>query len=376
MSKPKRSPEDIAAEIRAHLDLETDALQSDGLDPHEARRQAHLAFGNPALTRERLYLHQRVQWLDSLRRDLAFGLRSFARNPSFTLTVILTLALAIGANTAIFSLVNALLIKSLPYPQPDRLATTYIQASGEHSGDGEMDLDGEEWELLRDNVPALIPAISSGITSGVNLQAQSQPAPSQPRSALGSASNATAGPSSGQIVQYLHAARISSHYFDVLATPLLLGRAFSETEDRPNGPRVAILSYSLWHTTFQADPAILGRPITLKGEPYTVIGVLPDSPTPLDADIYTALQPSRDGEGAGDNYNLIVRLRDSATWQQANDQLNRAWAPIAARITRSSQATHTSFHLVPLQQSSTAELRPQVLFLQLAAGFILLIACI
>ncbi len=361
MSKPKRSPEDIAAEIRAHLDLEADALQSDGLPSHEARRQAHLAFGNASLTRERVYLHHRGSWLqnfDSLHRDLAFGLRSFARNPGFTLTVTLTLALAIGANTAIFSLVNALLLKSLPYPQPERLATTYLQASGEHSGVGQMDLDGEEWELLRDNVPALIPAISSGITSGVNLQA-------------GSAANTPAG----QIVQYLHAARISAHYFDVLATPPLLGRAFSEIEDRPNGPRVAILSYSLWHTTFHADPAILGRPITLKGEPYSVIGVLPDRPTPLDADIYTALQPSRDGEGSGDNYNLIVRLRDSATWQQANDQLNRAWAPIAARITRSSPSTHASFHLVPLQQSSTAELRPQVLVLQLAAGFILLIAC-
>ncbi|WP_263355820.1 ABC transporter permease [Acidicapsa ligni] len=350
----RRSPEDFAAEIRSHLELETDDLKAEGMSEKEAHRRARATFGSRAAAQERFYLRSRVEWLDNLRRDLAYGVRGMARNPGFTLTVILTLALAIGANTAIFSLVNALLIKSLPYNHPEQLATTYAHYAGPETTDSGSDLDGEQWELLRDNVPSILSAISSGIASGVNLQAKTQ---------------------SGLHIQYLHAGRVSAHYFDVLALHPVLGRNFSEVEDHPNGPRVALLSYSLWHTTFNSDPNILGQPITLKGEPYTIVGVLPDAPTPLNADVYTALQPSREGEGAGTNFNAIVRLRDGATWQQANSELNRAWTAIATRIAKNYPGYHASFYLVPLQKSSTEDLRPQVLVLMLAAGFILLIAC-
>jgi macrolide transport system ATP-binding/permease protein len=358
MPKPQRSPEDFANEIRAHLELEADDLKAEGLSEREASRRARAKFGSRVAAQERFYLRNRIQWLDNLRREIKFAIRQLLRNPGFILTIILTLALAIGANTAIFSLVNALLLKSLPYEHPERLATTYVRITGSRAVDSSDDLDGNQWELLRDNVPSLLSAISSGISSGVNLQAHT---------------------ASGLHVQYLHAGRVSAHYFDVLALQPLLGRSFSEAEDRPSGPPVAILSYSLWHTTFNADPNIVGQPITLKGAPYTVVGVLPDTPTPLDADIYTALQPSRQGEGGGTNFDPIVRLRASevsdATWQQANAELNRAWTTIAARIVRHSPGSQASFHLVPLQKSATEELRPQVLALMLAAGCILLIAC-
>ena len=135
-------------------------------------------------------------------------------------------------------------------------------------------LNGEEWEQLRDNVPSLISAVSAGGVSGVNLQA-------------------------GQRSQYLHAGRISAHYLDVLAIHPAAGRNFTEEEDRPHGPRTAILSYGLWRTTFAGDRNLLGQSILLKGEPYTVVGILPQgATTPLNADLYTALQPSREGEGA------------------------------------------------------------------------------
>jgi len=362
MSKPKRSPEDFAAEIRAHLDLESDDLKASGLNEQEARRQAHLAFGSPALTQERLYLHQRVAWLDNLRRDLSFATRTFARNPGFTLTVILTLALAIGANTAIFSLVNALLLKNLPYPHPDRLATLYARYTGVPNAvaDGDpINLDGQHWEQLRDSVPSLISAIDNGMTSGINLQSQASPS----------------SPASGQHTQYLHATRVSARYFEVLEIPLYLGRAFTLDEDRPSGPPVAILSYNLWRTTFNADPSILGRTVLLKGVAHTIIGVLPDTPTPLNADIYTALQPSRQGEGGGTNFGAIVRLRDHATWQQADAELNRAWVARAANVRSHNPNATVTFFATPLQRAEVGDLRPKVLVLQLAAGFILLIAC-
>jgi macrolide transport system ATP-binding/permease protein len=285
-------------------------------------------------------------------QHLKFAARQLARNPGFTVTVIFTLALSIGANTAIFSMVNALLLKSLPYSHPERIGTIYTRITGTGSSNERHHVNGEQWELLRDNVPALISAISSARTSGVNLQ-------------------------SGAHAQYLHAGRISAHYLDVLSLPTILGRNFSEDEDRPHGPKAAILSYALWRTTFAANPKVLGQSVLLKGEPYTIIGVLPDdATTPLNADLYTALQVTRDGEGGGTNFDAITRLRDGATWQQADAEINRTWSQRSQRYELADDpSAQVTYHSVALQQGQTATLRPQVLALMFAAGFILLIAC-
>jgi predicted permease len=258
----------------------------------------------------------------------------------------------VGANTAIFSVVNVLMLKSLPYSHPERIGTIFTRITGTQSSDERHGLNGEQWEMLRDYVPSLISAVSSPGTSGVNLLA-------------------------GSHVQYLQAGRISAHYLDVLDVRPILGRNFSEIEDRSHGPAAAILSYGLWRNTFGSDPSVLGQPIQLKGEPYTVIGVLPDGvTTPLNADLYTAIQPSRDGEGGGTNFAVITRLRDGATWQQADAEINRAWSSRAHPYElQNYPGAHVSYYSVPLQKGETAKLRPQALTLMLAAGCILLIAC-
>ena len=112
--------------------------------------------------------------MESWKQHLRFAVRQLWRNPGFTVTVILTLALSIGANTAIFSMVNALMLKSLPYSHPERMGTIYTRVTGSRASDERHNLNGEQWELLRDNVPALISAVSGRGTSGVNLQAGSQ----------------------------------------------------------------------------------------------------------------------------------------------------------------------------------------------------------
>jgi putative ABC transport system permease protein len=286
----------------------------------------------------------------NLGQQLRFASRQITRNPGFALTVIVTLGLSIGANTAIFSLVNALLLKDLPYAHPEQMGTIYARVTGSSFSESLTGIDGEKWELLRDHVPALLSAVSSGI-SGVNLQAE-------PR------------------VQYVHEARISAHYLDVLAVQPVLGRNFLEDEDRPHGPKATILSFPLWRNVFAADPAIVGKPILLKGEPYTVVGVLAENAaTPLNADLYTTLQPSREGEGGGTNFTAITRLRPGANWQQADAQINRAWAERASRFAKGNPGAQVTYYSVPLQKGQTDSLRPQVLGLMLAAGFILLIAC-
>lgn len=289
--------------------------------------------------------------MDNLSQHLRFAFRQLWRYPGFTVTVIITLALSIGANTAIFSLVNALLLKNLPYSHPERMGTIYTRITGPIDSDERHHLNGEQWELLRDDVPALVSAVS-GMTSGVNLKAASS-------------------------VQYVRDGRVSAHYFNVLAIQPVIGRNFSEVEDRPHGPKSVILSYGLWRNAFGLSPAILGQTIQLKGETYSVIGVLPqNATTPMNADVYTSLQPSRDGEGAGTNFDCITRLRDGATWQQADAQVNQVWSARSERYElNENPGAHVSYHSVPLQKGQTASLRPQVLGLMLAAGFILLIAC-
>ncbi len=288
--------------------------------------------------------------MGSWAQHLRFAGRQLQRSPGFTVTVIVTLALSVGANTAIFSLVNALMLKSLPYPHPERMGAIYTRVTGARAFDERHHLDGEQWELLRDNVPALITAVSGGST-GVNLRA-------------------------GSRALYVHDGRVSAHYFDVLALQPIIGRSFSEEEDRPHGPKAVILSYNVWRN-LGADPSIIGQAILLRSEPCTVIGVLPQgATTPLNADVYTSLQPSRAGEGEGTNFDLITRLRNGATWQEADAEINRAWAFRKDRYElQNNPCAQVTYYSVPLQKGQTDSLRPQVLALMMAAGLILLIAC-
>jgi macrolide transport system ATP-binding/permease protein len=337
-------------ELSSSVELLTEEKMKQGLSRPEARRQALIELGGIEQVKEDVRAIRIGRFLDNLTWDLRFAVRQLKRSSGFTVTVIVTLALAIGANTAIFSLVNALMIKSLPYAHPDRLGTIYLRMTGSHSSDERAAIDDERWELLRDNAASLISAVS-GSTSGVNLQA-------------------------GSNVRYVSNGRVSAHYFDVLALQPVIGRNFSVDEDRPHGPKVAILSYGLWRNLFGSDPGVLGHVILLRSEPYAVIGVLPqDTTTPLNADVYTPLQPSREGEGGGSNFDVIARLKNGATWQQANTEIGRAWALVSQGMEKAVPGAHVTYYTVPLQKGETDTLRPQTLTLMLAAGFILLIAC-
>jgi predicted permease len=349
----KRQVEDqLDDEVHAYVDMLTDERIAAGMSAQEARRTVQAEFGGIEQVKQAVRDNRAGTHLELLWQDVHYGCRQLLRNPGFTSAVVVTLALAIGANTAIFSIVNALILKNLPYAHPERIGTIFMRVQGSEAFGGRHAIDGEQWELLRDTVPSLMSAISSSISSGVNLQA-------------------------GQSVQYVHAGRVSAHYLDVLGIHPAIGRNFTEVEDRPHGPRAAVLSYGLWRTTFHADPSLIGQAIQLKGEPYTVVGVLPaGARTPLNADLYTALQPSRQGEGAGTNFEAIIRLRDGADWQQADAEINRSWVNRALYFAKQDPpGARVAFYTVPLQKGQTAELRPKALTLLLAAGFILLIAC-
>jgi macrolide transport system ATP-binding/permease protein len=348
---------DFSEEIRQHLAEKVETLAANGMSRRDAEYAAKREFGNVA----RIEQSGREAWIwpttERILSDLAIAVRRLIRQPGFTLTVVVTLALSIGVNTAIFSLVNALLIKTLPYPHPERLGMIFIRYSGPNvvARDDYTNLDGQMWEQLRDNVPALDSALSAGLNSGVNLRA---------------------GTESGSQAQYVHGDRVSARYFDVLGLKPALGRSFSLDEDRPGGPHAAILSYTLWRNTFNSNPRILGMQIQLKGESYTVVGVLPKgATTPTNADVYTTLQASQQGEGGGTNFGDIVRLRDGATWQEADAQINRAFTVRSARFYRKFPGGSIFYYNVPLQKAQNHELQPEALALMASAGLILLIAC-
>jgi predicted permease len=288
--------------------------------------------------------------MQTILQDLPYALKQLCKNAGFSVVVILTLALSIGANTAIFSVVDALLLRPLPYPEPQRLGSLMQRISGPSSHSYPIAIDRDTWRQLRDNVPAVTAAVASK-TGGVNLEAAGR-------------------------AQYVHGQRISASYFDVLGLHPMLGRSFTTAEDTAGGPSTVVLSYSLWKKTFDGDVNIIGQAIRLKGVPYTVVGVLPPgAKTPSTVDLWTSLRPDTSEEGGGDNFDPIVRLKNGATWQQVDAQLSQLQSLTSRFLQTKYPGARVSYYAVPLQQSLAVETRTPAMILMSAVGFVLLVAC-
>ncbi len=294
-----------------------------------------------------------------LLQDLRFALRQLTAAPGFCLAIVLTLALGIGVNTAVFSMLDAFLLRKLPYPQPERIAALVKHQEGVNpktghaSSDEDDSFEGAEWQILKRDLDTVTFA-SWGGSSGVNLKADA---------------------SAQAAVRYVRDRRVSAGYFAVLGIPMRLGRSFSQEEDLPKGPPAVILSDSLWKSTFHGDETLIGKSILLKGEPFTVVGVLPPNAlTPSNADLFTPLQPSTTGECGGNNCGIMVRLKPGATWQQVRAQLSHVRLPQFAEFEK---AVHGRAWLYPkpLQLEFAGEQQGQILVLMVAVSFILLIAC-
>lgn len=288
-----------------------------------------------------------------LNDDLKFGWRQLIKAPGFTITAILTLGLAIGANTAVFSLVDAVLLKSLPYAQPERLGTIgaiFTRDNVEIDRTSDMAITGAAWQAVR-KVSSIDAALYSNLSSAVSLVAGADTVSVQPQ-------------------------RISAGYFRVLGVPPAIGREFTPEEDVPGGPALAILSDRLWRSTFNAEQSVIGNTILLKGEPYVVIGVAtPSFRSNIDADLFTPLRPSTTGEGGGNNYGLVARLKDGVSWPQASGEAGAAVDSTLRRRTSDNGVT-ISHALVPLQEQMTGDVRLPLLLLSAAVGVVLLVACV
>ena len=282
--------------------------------------------------------------------ELRYALKQLAKNPGYAVVVILTLALCIGANTAIFSVVDALLLRPLPYPEPQRLGSLMQSISGTINAAYPINIDRDTWRFVRDNVPAVTAAVASK-TGGVNLEAAGR-------------------------AQFVHGQRVSANYFEVLGLRPMIGRSFTASEDTAGGPSTVVLSYGLWKNTFDGDTNIVGQSIRLKSVPYTVIGVLPArAQTPSTVDLWTSLRPDTSEEGGGDNFEPILRLKTGATWEQANAQLSRLESLTSRVVQKRNPGAQISYYAVPLQQTLAVETRTPAMILMAAVGFVLLVAC-
>ena len=341
------STRDIASEMEGHIERYTNDLIARGVDPAEASRRARIEFGSTVTAAEECREAVGLRWPDEFRRDVRYAVRVLRKSPAFTAAAVATLALCIGANTAIFSVVDAVLLRPLPYPQPARLAAVarHYRNGAENDQTGE---NGRVWEAVRDHATYIDAAVYGGF-SGVNFA------------------------SSGR-VEYVRQQRVSSGFFRVLGITPFIGREFTPAEDHPGGPPVTVLSYALWKRAFGADPAVVGRPITLRGEPWTVIGVLPANfVSDAAADLFTPLQPSTQGEGSGWNYEIVARLRPGVTWAQADAQLEALGAPV---LRETGEADPGRLHLISFQRGLTGGLRKPLLILWAAVGLVLLIGCV
>jgi putative ABC transport system permease protein len=290
-------------------------------------------------------------------QDLKYAVRMLAKSPGFTAIVVLTLALGIGANTAIFSLVNTVLLRPLPYPEPQRVVTLGLDYG---RGGVSDDFESLQFVYWRDHSQAFDSlAAVFGSMGGFNLVGDGGPV-------------------------HVRGSKVSREFFRAAGIEPMLGRSFLAEEDRPGGPHVVVLSYGLWRSAFGSDPKVTARSIVLNGVSYSVVGVLPPGfrfisgePTASNPEVLIPLQLSDAPADRGTNYTILARLKAGTTIASAQTDADR----IAAEFHRAypnyySDGSPFQVRVRPFQQAVLGDVQPTLLVLFGAVGFVLLIACV
>jgi predicted permease len=349
---------EFQTEIEEHVRLLTERYRRQGMTAEAAMLAARRQFGNTTLVGEDRRNLQLFPAIESLRADLIYALRMLRKNRGFATAAVVTLALGIGANTAIFSVCNAVLFKPLPYAEPSRIVTLWERQRDGTLGDV-APANFIDWRDASRSFSGMAAVSASSFASSFILGGQSE------------ASRLAGGD-------------VSSGFFSVLGVRFLLGRTFLPDEDRPGRDRVAILSYPAWRDRFGADRDIAGKAITLNDDSYTVVGVLPadfqfgstaaDFQARSQVDIWTplALDPRRLQRGSH-TLQVIARLAPGVTLAQAQTGLD----PIAANLARvyPNNNRDVGIAAVSLAERVTATVRRPLQMLLGAVGLVLLIAC-
>ncbi len=340
---------DLQEEMTFHQEQTAKEFEAGGIAPEAARYAAIRQFGNATRLQERS--REVVAFrAETVAQDLRFAVRQLLRSPGFAVTAILVLALGIGASTAIFGFVDAVLIQPLPYANPNQLVSvdeseTLIPRSNLSR------YDYEDWKRLNTTLS------SFDVYGGTGFLLRT-----------------------GSISEPIPAARVSDGFFRTLGVEPILGRDFRPGEDRPGQPKIAILSYNTWMKRFGGRRDLIGQSISLSGEAYTVVGVLPRSfafAPRASAELWVPLLDRRSGcedRRSCHNFDGVGRLRNGVTVEAASADMKTIAAQLAIQYPGSNKGQSAS--VVPLSEIVVGKLRPTLVTLLAGAGLLLLIACV
>ncbi len=342
--------QDITEEAQHFLDESTAEFVTRGFSPDEARRAAQIEMGNMTNIKEEARSYGWENIVATFFADLRFGIRQLRNNPGFTLITVLTLALGIGATTAIFSAVNPILFQPLPYPHADRVMTIWeIGANGSHGGG----TYGMYRSLAAENKSF----------ESIAILRRWQPAIS-----------------GGDSPDQLEGQLVSSGYFHSLGVAPAIGRDFVPADNIYHGPPVTVLSYEFWRRYFNSDPQIIGRQITLDDTKITVIGVMPanfENILAPKSELWGSLQYDIGRPNAwGHHLRTIGRLRSGVTTAEATRELNALGADVIKNFHPETYGDDVHFAVDSLQEDATRGVKPALLAVIGAVFLVLLIACV
>src|ERR1700723_1618964 len=348
---------EVDDELRDHIERETEKYRRAGFAPNEAIRRAHLALGGSEQMKQQSRDSRGTKFIEDLLQDLRYAMRSFAKTPGLTALIVLSLAIGIGANTAIFSVTSTLLLKPLPYPAPDRIAILWLRSPGIGIPQ-DWPSPGQYHDIVTQNHVFEDAALVSG--GNYTLTEHST-------------------------AMKVDGIQAPSSLLPMVGAKPMLGRIFLPEEDLPGKPETVVLTYGFWQREFAGDPNIVGRSITLDGQPHTVVGVLSQSfrlnheviPTIAGIEKPDFFMPppdeAKDSNNYGsENYNILARLKPGATMQQAQSDID----VIAARLRQEKHRDRSfTISVVPLMEQVVGNVRTAVLILLGAVSLVLLIAC-
>jgi len=347
------SMNDISAELESHLELHIDDNLRAGMTPYQARRQALLKLGGIEQVKQVYREQESLPTFQNFAQDLRFGMRMLRKSPGFTVIATLTLALGIGANTAVFSLVNGVLLNPLPFSHAEELVT--VHASKQHFSEGSISyLNFRDWQRENKTLAAL--AVSRG--TGFSLTGTGE-------------------------TEEIRAELVSSDFFSILGVKPMLGRLFGPHEDEIGQGPIVLISEGLWKRKFGSRTDILNQPLQLDGHSYSVVGVLPASfnlqvGNFSFSDIYVPIgqfrNPALKDRAAGLGIHGIARLKPGVTLAQAQADLETVSKHLEGEFPQEDKGIRA--RLVPFQQAMVRDVQPLLMILFGAVGLVLLIACV
>lgn len=286
-----------------------------------------------------------MHWLETFFQDVRYGVRTLGRSPAFTLAALVTLALGIGANTAIFSVVNAVLLRPLPFREPDRLVQLVRNRSPQTASQ-----DGRRYLFFREHLRS-VEALAAYRGAGSMILLR------------------------GERAQFVGVQAVSKEYFDVFGIQPAIGGPFTLEHDVQGGPDVVILTDALWRRAFGAHPDVIGTSVVLADVLHTVVGVMPPFEPLNSADLFVPLRPGLSGPGGGFNYAVAGRLRAGASVEQASSEAESVFRALGTEFPNVIRPNERPTGFVTLQDSLASGVRTSLIVIFAAVGLLLLIAC-